>query len=126
MRSVRTGTRAGPARNFVNCRSIGHFEKRLPLSCQYFAVGHQAAIHALADGYDVFVVTDASGGVSPEAHEMAVRRMKAAGAVPLTWLAVISEWQRDWARPETAASSLKCSWSTGKRPGSHTPGKCSR
>ena len=60
------------------------------------------AIHALADGYDVFVVTDASGGVSPEAHDMAVRRMTAAGAVPLTWLAVISEWQRDWARLETA------------------------
>jgi nicotinamidase-related amidase len=60
------------------------------------------AIHALADGYDVFVVTDASGGVSLEAHDMAVRRMTAAGAVPLTWLAVISEWQRDWARLETA------------------------
>lgn len=60
------------------------------------------AIHALADGYDVFVVTDASGGVSPEAHDMAVRRMTAAGAVPVTWLAVISEWQRDWARLETA------------------------
>ena len=60
------------------------------------------AIHALADGYDVFVVTDASGGVSPEAHEMAVRRMTAAGAVPLNWFAVISEWQRDWARLETA------------------------
>lgn len=62
------------------------------------------AIHALADGYDVFVVTDASGGVSPEAHELAVRRMTAAGAVPLTWLAVISEWQRDWARLETAGN----------------------
>jgi nicotinamidase-related amidase len=56
------------------------------------------AIQALADGYDVFVVTDASGGVSAEAHDMAVRRVVAAGAVPITWLAVAAEWQRDWAR----------------------------
>ena len=60
------------------------------------------AIHALADGYDVFVVTDASGGVSAEAHDMAVRRMERAGVVPVTWLVVSSEWQRDWAREETA------------------------
>lgn len=61
------------------------------------------AIHALADGYDVFIVTDASGGVSAEAHDMAVRRMVAAGAVPITWFAVAGEWQRDWAREKTAA-----------------------
>jgi nicotinamidase-related amidase len=61
-------------------------------------------IQALADGYDVFIVTDASGGVSAEAHDMAVRRMVAAGAVPITWLAVLSEWQRDWARAESAAA----------------------
>ncbi|MEV0894053.1 isochorismatase family protein [Promicromonospora sp. NPDC050262] len=60
------------------------------------------AIHALADGYDVFVVTDASGGVSAESHDMAVRRMERAGVVPVTWLVVSSEWQRDWAREETA------------------------
>src|ERR1700690_3672180 len=60
------------------------------------------AIHALAQGYDVFIVTDASGGVSLEAHDMAVRRMVQAGAFPITWLAVLGEWQRDWAR-ETAA-----------------------
>lgn len=59
------------------------------------------AIHALGEGYDVFVVTDASGGVSVEAHDMAVRRMVAAGCVPITWLAVASEWQRDWARTES-------------------------
>ena len=62
------------------------------------------AIHALGEGYEVYVVTDASGGVSAEAHEMAVRRMVAAGAVPITWLAVQAEWQRDWAREATAAA----------------------
>ncbi len=58
-------------------------------------------IQALGEGYEVYFVTDASGGVSREAHEMAVRRMVQAGAVPITWLAVISEWQRDWAREPT-------------------------
>ncbi len=58
-------------------------------------------LHALAEGYDVFIVTDASGGVSAEAHDMAVRRMTAAGAVPITWLALTAEWQRDWAREKT-------------------------
>ena len=42
-----------------------------------------------------------SGGVSAEAHEMAVRRMVMAGVVPITWMAVAGEWQRDWARQET-------------------------
>jgi len=54
----------------------------------------------LADGYDVYVVTDASGGVSPEAHDMAIRRLVAAGAQPITWLGLAGELQRDWARTE--------------------------
>lgn len=60
------------------------------------------ALQALGEGYDVFVVTDASGGVTVEAHDMAVRRMVQAGVVPITWMAVASEWQRDWARESTA------------------------
>ena len=59
-------------------------------------------IQALGEGYEVFIVTDASGGVSLEAHDMAIRRMVAAGAVPMTWMAVAGEWQRDWAREKTA------------------------
>jgi nicotinamidase-related amidase len=58
------------------------------------------AIHAMGDGYDVYVVTDASGGVSPEAHDMGIRRIVAAGAQPITWLALVGELQRDWARTE--------------------------
>lgn len=61
------------------------------------------AIQALGEGYDVFVVTDACGATSVEAHDMAVRRMVQAGIVPINWIAVTSEWQRDWARLETAA-----------------------
>jgi nicotinamidase-related amidase len=61
------------------------------------------AIHAMGDGYDVYVVTDASGGVSPEAHDMAIRRIEAAGAQPVTWLGMAGELQRDWARTEPLA-----------------------
>ena len=61
------------------------------------------AIQALGEGYEVFVVTDACGGVSVEAHDMAVRRMVQAGVVPINWLAVLGEWQRDWAREKSAA-----------------------
>ena len=50
------------------------------------------------------VVTDASGGVSVEAHEVALQRMAAAGVNLMTWLAVAAEWQRDWARVDTAAA----------------------
>ena len=60
-------------------------------------------IQALGEGWDVTVITDASGGVSAEAHEVAIQRMIAAGANMMTWLAVAAEWQRDWARTDTAA-----------------------
>ena len=58
------------------------------------------AIQAMGEGYDVYVVTDASGGVSVEAHDMAIRRLVAAGAQPITWLAMAGELQRDWARTQ--------------------------
>jgi nicotinamidase-related amidase len=57
-------------------------------------------IQAIGEGWDVTIVTDASGGVSREAHEMSVHRMIRAGANPMTWLAIVSEWQRDWARTQ--------------------------
>lgn len=59
------------------------------------------ALEALREGYDVYIVTDASGGTSKEAHDMAVQRMVQAGAIPVTWQQVMLEWQRDWARGET-------------------------
>ncbi|MGW4380989.1 hydrolase [Kitasatospora sp. NPDC004531] len=59
------------------------------------------ALSALDQGYEVYVVADASGGVSPLAHEHALQRMTAAGAVPVTWVQVLLELQRDWARSET-------------------------
>ena len=65
------------------------------------------AIQAAGEGYEVYAVTDASGGVSAEAHEMAIRRMIMAGVVPITWMAVAGEWQRDWARQVQAAAGAR-------------------
>jgi nicotinamidase-related amidase len=62
------------------------------------------AIQALGEGWDVTVVTDACGGVSVEAHQVAIQRMIGAGANVMTWLAVMAEWQRDWARLDTAGA----------------------
>ena len=61
----------------------------------------EPALSAIDQGYDVYIVTDASGGVTKEAHDMAVQRMIQAGAHPITWLQYMLELQRDWARGET-------------------------
>jgi nicotinamidase-related amidase len=61
-------------------------------------------IQALGEGYEVYIVTDASGAVSLEAHEMAIQRMVQAGAVPITWMVFSAELQRDWARTDTAGA----------------------
>lgn len=58
-------------------------------------------LSAIDNGYEVYFVTDASGGVSTDAHNMAVERMIQAGATPITWLQYLLELQRDWARQET-------------------------
>ncbi|MDP9838774.1 nicotinamidase-related amidase [Neorhizobium huautlense] len=58
------------------------------------------AIQAAGEGWDVTVITDASGGSSTEAHEVAIQRMIAAGVNMMTWMALASEFQRDWARTE--------------------------
>ncbi|MFE0377590.1 hydrolase [Streptomyces inhibens] len=58
-------------------------------------------LSALGQGYEVYVVADASGGVTPQAHEHALERMSSAGAVTVTWVQVLLELQRDWARGET-------------------------
>lgn len=59
------------------------------------------ALQAVGEGYEVYVVIDASAGVSPEAHEMAIQRMIMGGVVPITFNVFQAELQRDWARTET-------------------------
>ena len=59
------------------------------------------ALEAMAAGYEVYAVVDASGGTSPVAHDMAIQRITQAGAVPVTWQQVLLEFQRDWAHKDT-------------------------
>jgi len=58
-------------------------------------------LSALEQGYDVYVLTDACGDVTAEAHQRAVQRMVQAGAFPLTSLQYLLELQRDWGRSQT-------------------------
>lgn len=67
----------------------------------------EPALSAIDEGYDVYIVTDASGGVTREAHDMAVQRMVQAGAHPMTWVQYMLELQRDWARGETYMPVMK-------------------
>lgn len=55
----------------------------------------------LEGGYEIYMVADASGGTSKEAHDYSMQRMIQAGVVPMTWQQVLLEWQRDWARRDT-------------------------
>jgi len=59
------------------------------------------ALSALEQGFEVYVIADACGDVSPEAHERAMDRMVQAGAHPMTALQYMLELQRDWARADT-------------------------
>jgi len=60
---------------------------------------------AIDQGFDVYVITDACGDISEEAHERAVQRMIQLGAKPMTSLQYMLELQRDWARTETYDST---------------------
>jgi nicotinamidase-related amidase len=59
------------------------------------------ALSALDQGFEVYVIADACGDVSAEAHNRAMDRMVQAGARPMTSLQYLLELQRDWARSET-------------------------
>ncbi|MEH2513100.1 nicotinamidase-related amidase [Nitrobacteraceae bacterium AZCC 1564] len=59
------------------------------------------ALSALEQGFEVYIVADACGDCTTEAHERAMERMIQAGARPITALGYLSELQRDWARTET-------------------------
>ena len=63
----------------------------------------QTALSAMKDGFGVYFVSDASGGVSKEAHEDAKARLIQAGAKPLNWLGVVAEWTPDYTSRERLA-----------------------
>ena len=65
------------------------------------------ALSAMQDtDYEIYMVADASGGTSQDAHDYAMQRLIQAGVVPVTWQQVLLEWQRDWARKETYDATI--------------------
>ena len=63
----------------------------------------QSVLAALKDGYDVYFVSDCSGGITPEAHEDGKARMVQAGARPMSLWSVLSEWAPDYTSAERQA-----------------------
>jgi nicotinamidase-related amidase len=60
-----------------------------------------AALDALREGYEVYPVIDSIGGTSVEAHRAGIERVVQAGGVPIGWVSLACELQRDWSRLET-------------------------
>ena len=66
------------------------------------------ALSAMLEGdYEIYMVADASGGTSKDAHDFAMQRMVQAGVVPVTWQQVLLEWQRDWKNRDTYDAVMK-------------------
>lgn len=65
------------------------------------------ALSAIDQGFEVYVIADACGDISEEAHERAMQRMIQQGVRPMTSLQYILELQRDWARSETYEPTVK-------------------
>ncbi|HEX4469573.1 MAG TPA: hydrolase [Gemmatimonadaceae bacterium] len=59
------------------------------------------ALDALREGFEVYPVVDAIAGTSVEAHRAGLERVIQAGAIPISWVSLACELQRDWARTET-------------------------
>jgi nicotinamidase-related amidase len=59
------------------------------------------ALDAMREGYEVYPVVDAIGGTSLEAHRAGLERVVQAGGIPISWVSLACELQRDWARVET-------------------------
>lgn len=68
-----------------------------------------------AEGYHVYPVADAVGGISPVAHEQALERMRAAGATPITAIQFGSELMRNWARESSQKFREVLKWYFPKR-----------
>jgi len=71
------------------------------------------ALSAIDQGFEVYVIADACGDVSDEAHQRAMERMIQLGARPMTSLQYLLELQRDWARGETYNETVATSIAHG-------------
>lgn len=81
----------------------GHGRKKVVVSGLWTEVCNNSfALDAMREGgYEIYMVADASGGTTLDAHYYSMQRMVQAGVVPVTWQQVLLEWQRDWARRDT-------------------------
>ena len=68
------------------------------------------ALDALREGYGVYLVVDAVGGTSLEAHRAALERVTHAGGQPISWVSLACELQRDWARTDTLGDVVDIVW----------------
>jgi nicotinamidase-related amidase len=64
------------------------------------------ALAGLERGYEVYVAVDATAGETPETHQVAIQRMIQAGAVPVTWLSLASQYQGSYTNHETIQGFL--------------------
>lgn len=62
---------------------------------------------AQESGYQVFIVVDACGDISPRAHQIAIQRLLQRGVSPITWLQMLLAFHQDWAPPEAYEALLK-------------------
>lgn len=69
----------------------------------------------LAEGYEVYPVADAVGGISPVSHDRAFDRMIQAGAHPVTAISFGSELMRNWARESSDRFRKVLQWYFPKR-----------
>src|SRR5205085_8891376 len=77
------------------------------------------ALDALGEGHEVYVVIDAVGGTSLDAHEAGLHRIQQAGGKMTTWTQVLCELQRDWARTETLPAFVDLFTEIGETAGIH-------
>lgn len=94
--------------NFVaQIKQIGR--KKLVMAAPWEACLTPSAIQGIEAGYKVYAVIDATGGKSAVAHDLAIQRMIQAGVVPVTWLQVLREFQRNSYVEKLTTLSLKLS-----------------
>ena len=96
----RTSLNAWDDKGFINAIKGTHRKNFLFASLWSEACLAFPALQMLEEGYGIYAVEDASSGTTQAAHAAAIRRIEQAGAVSLTALQVLLEFQRDWARKE--------------------------
>jgi nicotinamidase-related amidase len=96
----RTNTNAWADPAFVNAIKATGRQKLIMCGLWTEVCLAQTVVSAIEAGYELYFVADCSGGVSAEAHEEGKRRMIQAGAVPITWMAVMAELCPDNQSPE--------------------------